>query len=46
MGHSSIVVTHNTYTHIRAKRMQDTAEKLNSYMKKSLNPDSDTENNG
>lgn len=45
MGHSSIVVTHNIYTHIRAKRMQDTAEKLNSYMKKSLNPDSDTQNN-
>ena len=41
MGHSSIVVTHNIYTHIRAKRMQDTAEKLNSYMNKSLSLDSD-----
>lgn len=36
MGHSSIVVTHNIYTHIRAKRMQDTAEKLNSYIKKTF----------
>lgn len=45
MGHSSIVVTHNIYTHIRAGRMKETANRLNSYMKKSLNPDLDTQNN-
>lgn len=42
MGHSSIVVTHNIYTHIRAKRMQETADKLNSYIGKSINPTSKT----
>ena len=34
--HSSIVVTHNIYTHIRATRMQDTADKLNKYISQSL----------
>ena len=34
--HSSIVVTHNIYTHIRATRMQDTADKLNNYVSQSL----------
>lgn len=32
MGHSSIVVTQNIYTHIRAKHMEKTAAQLNNYM--------------
>ena len=40
MDHSSIVVTHNIYTHNRAKRMQETADKLNSYIAKSITPTS------
>lgn len=36
MGHSSIVVTHNIYTHIRAKHMEKTATQLNNYMASAL----------
>ena len=32
MGHSDISVTQNIYTHIRKKRMQDTANKLNNFV--------------
>ena len=32
MGHSDIKVTQNIYTHIRNKRMPETAEKLNGYI--------------
>lgn len=31
LGHSSISVTRDTYTHIRRTRKEQTAEKLNSY---------------
>lgn len=33
MGHSSIQVTREVYTHIRAERMQQTAERINDYLK-------------
>lgn len=32
MGHSDIAVTRNIYTHIRSKRLQDTATKLNTFI--------------
>ncbi len=32
MGHSDIVTTQNIYTHIRQSRLQNTADKLNSYL--------------
>jgi site-specific recombinase XerD len=31
MGHSDIATTRNIYTHIRNKRKQETAKKLNEY---------------
>ena len=36
MGHSDISVTQNIYTHIRANRMHDTANKLNAYTAENL----------
>lgn len=32
MGHSSIKVTEDIYTHIRESRRESTAEKLNAYL--------------
>jgi len=32
MGHSSIQVTHNIYTHIRSKHKSELAEKMNNYI--------------
>lgn len=32
MGHSSIVLTHNIYTHIRKSRLSDAENKLNNYL--------------
>jgi len=32
MGHSDVSITKNIYTHIRSKRLKETAEKLNTYI--------------
>lgn len=34
MGHTSIVITRDDYTHIRKKRLSETAKKLNEYVSK------------